>query len=123
MNQNINQFEMVQGDVRNNFPIWENEGGAIALPEPEPFRRTPIFDEITLPARLRKEHRTKLGVWGIIRVLEGRVRYRVLSPISVTILDRILPGVVLPQQPHLLETIGHVRLQIDFYNRDPNPVP
>ncbi|MGC2189855.1 MAG: DUF1971 domain-containing protein, partial [Candidatus Sulfotelmatobacter sp.] len=40
-----------------------------------PYRCTPIFDETTLPAGLRREHRTKAGVWGVIRVLEGRLRY------------------------------------------------
>lgn len=35
--------------------------------------RTPVFDENTLPAALRREHRTKPGVWGVIRVLDGRL--------------------------------------------------
>ncbi|MEO7410774.1 MAG: DUF1971 domain-containing protein, partial [Sphingomicrobium sp.] len=43
-----------------------------------PYKSTPVFDEKTLPAGLRKEHRTKPGVWGVIRMLEGRLRYRVL---------------------------------------------
>ena len=38
-----------------------------------PYKRTPVFDETTLPDGLRREHRTKAGVWGIIRVLEGRL--------------------------------------------------
>jgi hypothetical protein len=38
---------------------------------PEPFRSTPVFDQNTIPARLRGNHRTKVGVWGVIRVLEG----------------------------------------------------
>jgi len=39
-----------------------------------PYKSTPVFDETTLPAALRREHRTKDGVWGVIRVLEGQVR-------------------------------------------------
>ena len=50
-----------------------------------PYKSTPVFDENTLPAGLRREHRTKVGVWGIIRVVEGRVRYRILDPVSETI--------------------------------------
>ena len=46
---------------------------------PKPYKSTPVFDENTLPAGLRKEHRTKAGVWGVIRVLEGRLRYRCLT--------------------------------------------
>ena len=45
---------------------------------PEAYKSTPVFDETTLPAALKREHRTKPGVWGVIRVLSGRVRYQVL---------------------------------------------
>src|SRR3546814_1000811 len=38
-----------------------------------PYRSTPVFDETSLPAALRGEHRTKAGVWGLIRVLEGKI--------------------------------------------------
>ena len=51
-----------------------------------PYKRTSVFDEDTLPAGLRREHRTKPGVWGVIRVLDGRVRYQVLDPTSEVIL-------------------------------------
>lgn len=86
---------------------------------PTPYKSTPVFDKNTLPAGLRKEHRTKVGVWGVIRVLEGRVRYRVLDPISETILDRDRPGLVLPDQPHFVEPLGAMRMQVDFYDCDP----
>ncbi len=39
-----------------------------------PYRSTAVFDETTLPDSLRREHRTKAGVWGVIRVLEGEAR-------------------------------------------------
>lgn len=86
---------------------------------PEPYKSTPVFDENTLPGGLRKEHRTKAGVWGIIRVLEGRLRYRVLDPITETILDPDHPGLVLPDQPHFVEPLGAMRMQVEFYDRDP----
>ena len=54
---------------------------------PAPYKRTSVFDENTLPAGLRREHRTKPGVWGVIRVLEGRLRYQVLDPASEVILE------------------------------------
>ena len=77
---------------------------------PAPYKSTPVFDEITLPAGLRREHRTKAGVWGIIRVLEGRLRYRVLDPTFETILDPAHPGFVLPDQPHSVEPLGAMRM-------------
>lgn len=86
---------------------------------PVPYRSTAVFDENTLPAGLRKEHRTKAGVWGVIRVLDGRLRYRILDPLSETILDPNHPGLVLPEQPHFVEPLGAVRMQVDFYDRHP----
>lgn len=85
-----------------------------------PYKCTPVFDESTLPAGLRKEHRIKPGVWGIIRVLEGRLRYQVIDPLSETILDSQHPGLVLPDQPHLIEALGPMRMQVEFYDLPPD---
>ena len=85
----------------------------------QPYKRTSIFDETTLPTGLRREHRTKAGVWGIIRVLEGKLHYRVLDAPSDEILDPDHPGLVRPDQPHLVEPLGPVRVQIEFYDEKP----
>lgn len=90
---------------------------------PEPYKSTPVFDENTLPGGLRREHRTKAGVWGIIRVLEGRLRYRVLDPVTETILDPDHSGLVLPDQPHFVEPLGAMRMQVEFYDRHPGQQP
>lgn len=85
-----------------------------------PYKCTPVFDERSLPAGLRREHRTKAGVWGIIRVLEGQLRYRVIELDTETILDPDNPGFVLPEQPHLVEPLGAMRMQVEFYDADPD---
>ena len=36
-----------------------------------PYRRTPVFDQDTMPAALRREHSTGVGEWGRIGVIEG----------------------------------------------------
>lgn len=84
-----------------------------------PYRSTPIFDETSLPAALRARHSTKAGVWGVIRVIEGRLRLRYLEPDSQMILDPETPGHILPGQPHCVEPIGAMRMQVDFYDRSP----
>lgn len=96
---------------------WENEGGA--GPGSRPYKSTPVFDEVTLPAGLRRGHRTKAGAWGVIRILEGRLRYQVLDPRSEMILEPGRPGLVLPEQPHLVEPLGPVRIQVEFYDHLP----
>lgn len=89
-------------------------------PSLAPYKSTPVFDENTLPAGLRREHRTKPGVWGVIRVLEGRILYSILEPVSEVILDPEHPGMVLPDQPHFVEPLGAIRMQVEFYDRMPD---
>lgn len=86
----------------------------------QPYRSTPVFDERTLPAALRTRHDTKAGVWGMIRVLEGRLRLTYLDPPSEVVLDPDTPGLVLPQQPHFVEPLGAMRMRVDFYDRPPD---
>ena len=112
---------------------WDNEGGAgpdgpqqphktslEVQPTIAPYKSTPVFDENTLPAGFRREHRTKPGVWGIIRVLEGRLRYVVLEPASEVILDPRHPGLVLPDVPHRVESLGPMKMQLEFFNQRPD---
>ncbi len=86
---------------------------------PEPYRSTPIFDETTLPAALRREHRTKPGVWGVVRVLEGEVKLSCVDPPEVLIVSPGSPGLLLPDQPHFVEPVGTMRMQVEFYDRPP----
>jgi tellurite resistance-related uncharacterized protein len=86
---------------------------------PEPYRSTPIFDEASLPAGLRCEHRTKPGVWGVVRVLEGSVKLTFVDPPEVVIVSSGSPGVLFPDQPHFVEPVGKMRMQVDFYDQPP----
>lgn len=86
-----------------------------------PYRSTPVFDETTLPEALKREHRTKDGVWGVIRVLEGELRFVLTESGTETILTPDRPGLVQPQQTHRVEPLSKLRMQIDFYDREPAP--
>lgn len=87
-----------------------------ALPaDVAPYKRTPVFDQDNLPMGLRHEHRTKPGVWALIHVIEGELRYRVLDPPSEQVLSPSLAGVVHPEQRHEVEPIGKVRFFVEFH--------
>jgi len=85
-----------------------------------PYKITQVFDEVNLPASLRREHRTKTGTWGVIRVLEGRLRYQLLDPDSEVILDPGRPALIVPEQPHRVEPLDRVRMQVEFYDHLPD---
>jgi len=85
-----------------------------------PYRSTPLFDETTLPAALRREHRTKSGVWGVIRVIEGRAKLTYVDPPSEVILTADVSGTVQPEQRHFVEPLGPIKMQVDFYDEPPS---
>lgn len=84
-----------------------------------PYRTTPAFDEQTLPAALRREHRTKPGVWGVVRVLEGELKLTFVEPLSVLILTPDKPGLLPPDQAHFVEPLGSMRMRVEFWDRAP----
>lgn len=85
-----------------------------------PYRSTPIFDEDTLPEALRKEHKTKAGVWGAVRVLEGEVRLEFGDGQTGCVVTPGHPGLLLPEQPHWVTPLGPMRMQVDFYDSHPS---
>ena len=88
-------------------------------PVSKPYRSTPVFDHQTLPQALRQAHTTKEGVWGVIRVLEGCVRYRIEAQDHDVILSPGTPGLVRPREPHHVEPVGPMRMQVEFYDHPP----
>jgi tellurite resistance-related uncharacterized protein len=85
------------------------------------YKATPTFDQDTLPIKLRKAHQTKAGTWGVIRVLEGKLRYVIEDTHCETILTPECPGLVLPQQLHHVEPLGAMRMCVEFYDHPPFP--
>ena len=87
------------------------------LPEHvDSYKKTPIFTEHTVPSGLLKSHKTKLGVWGKIVVLEGNLEYRILQPsFEVLTLGVEQFGVVEPAVPHEVEPKGSVKFYVEFY--------
>ena len=48
------------------------------LPEnTRPYKRTPIFNENTVPKGLLRNHNTKNGVWGLLTVEKGEIEYTI----------------------------------------------
>lgn len=82
------------------------------------YRRTPEIDETSIPEGLRRHHSTKPGVWGMIHVLEGQLRYVIEPPLAAEyVLDVATPGVVVPEVKHHVETSGPVRFFVEFLRR------
>jgi tellurite resistance-related uncharacterized protein len=80
------------------------------------YKRTPVFDEKTIPAGLMRGHSTKAGVWGTIHVLHGELLYRVIEPPGELIVNRDSPLVVIrPQEIHEVALRGPVLFYVEFH--------
>lgn len=81
-----------------------------------PYKRTPEFNQDTVPTGLLKSHNTKAGTWGKITILDGQLLYRILQPeVEEITLDKNGYGVVEPEILHEVELIGSVRFFVEFY--------
>lgn len=84
-----------------------------------PYKSTPIFDETNLPEAIRKEHRTKAGTWGLLRVIEGHVRLVFVEPHREIAVSPGRPAPIAPQDTHFVIVDGPMQLQIDFFHEPP----
>ena len=86
------------------------------------YRRTPEFTEETVPAGLKRAHSTKEGVWGLIHVLGGKLRYRILderrAPAELLLVPGSPPGIVEPTVLHEVEPLGSVRFHVEFFRAE-----
>lgn len=81
-----------------------------------PYKKTPEFTELTVPAGLLGDHQTKNGVWGKIVILEGNLEYTILEPEKEIIhLDPKIFGVVEPTVLHFVKPLGQVRFYVEFH--------
>ncbi len=88
-----------------------------ALPEDvTAYKKTPEFDELSVPKGLLNAHQTKEGVWGKIVILEGQLQYTIDAPeIEVVVLTENIYGVVEPEIFHKVKPLGKVRFYVEFY--------
>lgn len=98
------------------------EANPLSLPgDLEPYRRTDLFTEASVPAALRRDHSTKAGSWGLIRVASGRLRYRITDPRRVASETLLTPdgppGIVEPTMLHYVEPDGPVTFHVEFLRR------
>ena len=85
-----------------------------------PYKTTPVFDHSTLPQGLRRVHSTKAGVWGLVRLIEGRLRLSFPDSGRELVLTPDSPGLLEPCEPHFVEQLSPFRMQVEFYRSSPS---
>lgn len=80
-------------------------------------RTTPEFDVSSVPAGLLRAHRIAAGVWGVLRVTAGSLRFvwegdEVDGGVLLAAGDSI---VIPPEAPHRVEPSGQCRFVVEFH--------
>ena len=87
-----------------------------ALPDDvELVRVTDEFDESTVPRGLRRAHRVARGVWGVLVVRDGSLRFVWEDASGTRVLMAGDRQVIPPETPHRVEVIGPVRFVVEFH--------
>ncbi|MFP5317342.1 MAG: DUF3565 domain-containing protein [Acidimicrobiia bacterium] len=78
-------------------------------------RTTDVWDEATMPAGLRRDHRVAAGTWGRITVEAGRLRFRAATePPLDTVVEPGSHQPIPPEVVHSVEPLGPVRFVVEF---------
>ncbi len=80
----------------------------------ERYDRTRQFTETTMPGALRRDHRTKSGVWGRIVVESGSLLYTIDSLSLSRELTAGEVGIIPPDVPHRVEPMGATSFFVEF---------
>jgi tellurite resistance-related uncharacterized protein len=81
----------------------------------EPYRRTAVFDEETVPEALLRDHSTKRAIWARIHVTCGVLDYYLHAPFdSHQRLTPESPGIVVPEVKHHVAVSGPVSFFVEF---------
>ena len=84
-----------------------------------PYRRTPLFDEGSVPQALQRRHTTRRGVWARIHVERGSLDYHLHEPFGrVEQLTPECPGTVLPEVEHHVALTGPVAFFVEFWRAE-----
>ncbi len=76
------------------------------------------FSKDNVPAGLLKAHATPSGIWAKIRVVEGKLLFRVqVGGGAEYLLEPDTPGVIVPEMPHSLAVVGRAMFFLEFYRR------
>lgn len=81
----------------------------------ELYRCTSIFTHENVPQGLLKDHSTKKGVWGLIKITQGKLEYSIGAD-EIYLLEPGKNGVIEPEIVHHIKIIGSVEFFVEFYN-------
>lgn len=89
----------------------------LLLPDDVDYVRTsPVWDEHTLPRALERDHRLATSTWGVLRVLEGQLRFVATTSSHVEVIVTASTAQSIPPEvSHEVHAAGPARFAIEFF--------
>jgi len=78
------------------------------------YQRTKSFTQNSVPPRLLANYSTKEGLWGLIQIEKGQLKYTIDNN-EVHILTPEKSGIVEPTVAHHVKPLGEVLFSVEFY--------
>lgn len=85
------------------------------------LRTSIVFDQDTMPAVMRGPCEMKAGIWGRIRVKEGRLALHFLESGRNSVLDPDTDGILNPRQACRVDALGQVRFDLVYFREGVDP--
>lgn len=81
------------------------------------YKSTPSFNQASVPAAFLKNHSTKAGTWGLLKVTSGQLRYVVTEQgfEEETVVTAGSTAVIAPEHLHYVEPLGDVEFVVAFH--------
>lgn len=81
-------------------------------------RTSAVWDELSVPAALRRAHRIPPGVWGRLTVQQGELGLRMEThPTLAVVVRPDASQAIPPEVEHRVELMGPVRFLVEFLRR------
>ena len=76
---------------------------------------TPIFNQVTCPQGILNAHQVDKGYYGVLNVLEGKLRFVWEDSNESIEVDNTKPFYIESEKKHHVELMGDVKFRVDFY--------
>jgi tellurite resistance-related uncharacterized protein len=92
------------------------------------YKKTPIFNVNNVPNGLLTKHNTKMGTFGVIVVVSGKLKYTIETNNEnknqeIIELNPNYNGIIYPQEYHKVELLSSdTTFYVEFYGENPNDV-
>ena len=84
-------------------------------PDVTKYKQTKTFDATTVPKGLLKDHSTKTGVWGCLKVHSGVVTYTDVKSAEIRDIAAGSDQVIEPEALHFIQPSQDAEFHVEFY--------